>query len=116
MTDAARLADILERIDRIQRATKGGKGAFFASEVIQDAVIRNLEVIGEAAKTLSSRAQRQISGVPWREMARFRDLAIHRYGRVLADEVWAIVSGDLMRIRREISAGTAHRRDRSKPR
>ena len=103
MTDAARVADILERIDRIQRATSRGREAFFASEVIQDAVIRNLEVIGEAAKNISLRMRRNHPKVPWQGMARFRDLAIHQYGRILSEEVWGIVSKDLASIRQSLS-------------
>lgn len=105
MTDASRLVDIQERIDRILRATTGGKQAFLDSEVIQDAVVRNLEVIGEAAKHVSPRARRQLPEVPWRAMSRFRDLAIHPCGNVLADEVWAIVERDLVPIRRSIRLG-----------
>ncbi len=103
MTDEARLADILERIDRILRATAGGKGAFEGSDVIQDAVIRNLEVIGEAAKAVTAQTRRELPSVPWRAMARFRDLAIHRYGRVLSEEVWDIVVKDLPSIRHAIN-------------
>ena len=109
MTDAARLADIVERIDRIERATAEGRDAFAASEVVQDAVIRNLEVIGEAAKAISARTRRQLLEVPWREMARFRDLAIHHYGQILSEEVWVIVSRDLPRIRRAVSRFIADR-------
>lgn len=105
MTDVPKIADILERIDRIQRATGGGKGAFLASEVIQDAVIRNLEVIGEAAKGVSDSTRRHNPEVPWREMARFRDLAIHQYGRVQAEEVWDIVEDELPAIRRSLAHG-----------
>lgn len=103
MTDAPRLADILERIDRIERATKGGPGAFSASEVIQDAVVRNLEVIGEAAKHVSVTTRSRHPEVPWRAMAKFRDLAIHSYGKVLEDAVWEIVSKDLPMIKRSLS-------------
>jgi len=103
VTDATRLADILERIDRIERATVGGKEEFFGSEVIQDAVVRNLEVIGEAAKNISPATRRRHPQIPWKAMARFRDLAIHHYGHVLADEVWVIVTRDLVAIRRQLS-------------
>lgn len=109
MTDDSRLADILERIDRIMRATSGGRAALLESEVIQDAVIRNLEVIGEAAKTVGPTTRKSLAQVPWRAMARFRDLAIHHYGQVLAEEVWEIVLKDLPRIRRAISKGAASR-------
>ena len=102
MTDAPKIADILERIDRIERATGGGMDVFLASEVIQDAVVRNIEVIGEAAKNVSENTRRRYPDVPWREMARFRDLAIHQYGRVQPEEVWAIVENELHAIRRSL--------------
>jgi uncharacterized protein with HEPN domain len=109
VTDESRLADILERIDRIERATAGGRGAFLASDVIQDAVIRNLEVIGEAAKSIGPGTRKRLPGVPWRELARFRDLAIHHYGRILSDEVWEIVARDLSEIRRAVAKGATRR-------
>jgi uncharacterized protein with HEPN domain len=107
VTDAARIADILERIDRIERATEGGETAFRESEIIQDAVIRNLEVVGEATKHISATTRQRYPKIPWREMARFRDLAIHPYGRVLVDEVWEIVVRDLRPIRRALAHAKA---------
>jgi uncharacterized protein with HEPN domain len=104
MSDASRLADILERIDRIRRATRDGQPAFTSSEVVQDAVIRNLEVIGETAKHVSVRTRRRTTKVPWSEMARFRDLATHHNGQGLAEEVWTTVAKDLPVIRRAISS------------
>ena len=109
MRYAERLVDILERIDRIRRATADGRTAFFESDVLQDAVIRNLEVIGDAAKQFSAPTRRLYPKVPWREMSRFPDLAIHHYGRILDDEAWSIVEKDLGRIRRTIQAGDAAR-------
>lgn len=97
----------MERIDRILPATEGGRSAFLDSEVIQDAVVCNLEVIGEAAKGVSSTTRKGRIQVPWRAMARFRDLSILHYGRVLSEEVWEIVVNDLPRIRRVISRGAS---------
>ncbi|HEV2166146.1 MAG TPA: HepT-like ribonuclease domain-containing protein [Thermoplasmata archaeon] len=51
-SDRANLSTILERIERVRRFTKEGKADFLRSELIQDAVIRELEVIGEATKRL----------------------------------------------------------------
>jgi uncharacterized protein with HEPN domain len=107
VTDESRIADVLERVDRILRATVGGREAFRESDLIQDAVIRNLEVIGEAAKNVGPATRRRFPNVPWREMARFRDLAIHHYGRILSDEVWEIVAKDLIEIRRALAKGGA---------
>lgn len=52
------LAHILERIDRIMRYTQRGRDAYFSDAMIQDAVVRNLEVIGEAAKRIPHSYQR----------------------------------------------------------
>jgi uncharacterized protein with HEPN domain len=108
VTDESRIADILERFDRIMRATTGGRQVFRESELIQDAVIRSLEVIGEAAKHVSPATRKKLPNVPWRAMARFRDLAIHHYARILPDEVWELVVRDLVPIRRSLANGRAH--------
>jgi uncharacterized protein with HEPN domain len=102
MTDVERIADILQRIYRIERATAGGRAAYFESEVVQDAVIRNLEVIGEAAKNVGSATRKRFPRVDWKGMGRFRDLAIHHDGHVLAEEVWRVVEDDLPRLKREL--------------
>jgi uncharacterized protein with HEPN domain len=102
MSDAQRLADILERILRIERATTGGKAEFFGSEVLQDAVIRNLEVIGEAAKNVGPATRKKYPQVNWSGMGRFRDLAIHHYGGVLVEEVWKIVERELPPLKEEL--------------
>ena len=113
LSDESRIADVLERVDRIVRATVGGREAFLRSELIQDAVIRNLEVIGEAAKNVGPETRKKFPDVPWRAMARFRDLAIHPYGRILSDEVWEIVAKDLTEIRRALARGAAPRPGKS---
>jgi len=104
VTDQSRLADFLEGIDRIARATHGGEKAFRTSETIQDAAIRNLEVIGEAAKRITPHTRKRFPDVPWREMARFRDLAIQHYGKLLSEEIWRIVDDDLPRVKRTVGA------------
>jgi uncharacterized protein with HEPN domain len=89
--DQLRLSDILERIDRIIQATAGGLASFERSDVIQDAVIRNLEVIGEASAQLSAGVRRKHPEVPWRAMVGFRNLASHAYWKIEPPRIWAIV-------------------------
>lgn len=61
------LEHILEAIERVLQYTSEGKEAFEADLRTQDAVIRNLQVIGEAAKRVSAEARGRWPGVPWRE-------------------------------------------------
>jgi uncharacterized protein with HEPN domain len=74
------------------------------SPLIQDAVIRNFEVIGEAAKRVSDQFKQAHPNVPWRRVAGFRDVLIHDYLGVDLNEVWGIVERNLSDLKRKIEA------------
>ena len=94
--DMAYLLDILLMARDAQEFTKEvDKDTFLSDTMRQHAVIRCLEVIGEAAKRLSDEVQRENPDIPWSKMARMRDLLIHAYGRVDLDEVWDTVQNDM---------------------
>lgn len=94
--DSELVADILEAITRISGYTANmNYEAFLTDTKTQDAVIRNLEIIGEAAKKVSPQLRDQSSELPWRSMAGLRDRLIHDYFGVNVDIVWQIVSSDL---------------------
>jgi uncharacterized protein with HEPN domain len=76
------LINIQECIAAIESYTRDGKKAFMQTRLIQDAVIRNFEVIGEATKRLSSQTKEKYPEVPWRRIAGLRDVLIHDYLRV----------------------------------
>ena len=65
-----------------------GKDAFMSNSMMQDAVIRNFEIIGEATKRLSETVKQGNTDIPWRQMAGMRDILIHAYNHVDLDEVW----------------------------
>ncbi len=102
MSDEARLADILERLERNEEVVRHGKSEFLASWVLQEATIRNLEVIGEAAKQISSRTRGRYPDVPWKGLAAFRDFAIHQYPKLEPERVWTIASEELPPLRKRL--------------
>jgi uncharacterized protein with HEPN domain len=98
------VAHILECIDKIERFTADGRERFFQEAMVQDAVLRNLEVIGEAAKRLDDAYRAAHPGVPWRALAGLRDVLIHQYEGVDLEKVWAIVEQELPSLRGTLAA------------
>lgn len=95
-TDRDFLADIQESIRRIGAYTIGMTYEAFLMDIkTQDAVIRNLGIIGEAAKNLSEDLRTRYPEVPWRSMAGVRDRLIHHYFGVNLDIVWQIATAEL---------------------
>ncbi|MCG8354149.1 MAG: DUF86 domain-containing protein [Kiloniellales bacterium] len=93
--DRTYVLHIRDAIERIVAYTKDGKSEFLAETIVQDAVIRNLEVIGEAAKQVSEDLRAECPEVPWAKMAGLRDVLIHGYMTVDLEIVWDVVSNRL---------------------
>jgi uncharacterized protein with HEPN domain len=98
------LDDIVRAIDRILEYTADGRDAFFADSRTQDAVIRNLEVIGEAIRGVSPATRARHPAVPWKQIAGTRDRVIHGYFTVDLEIVWEIVEKELAELRRLVAA------------
>jgi uncharacterized protein with HEPN domain len=90
--DRLYLHHMLERCRRITRFIGPGRDAFMHSEELQDAVIRNVEVIGEAAKRVSTDVRARLAQLDWRAICGMRDVLIHDYIGVDLDEVWNVAS------------------------
>jgi len=102
-TDLTYLRDILDAIQAIQDFTQGYDYESFVSDrKTRDAVVRNLEVVGEAVKKLSRSIKARYPQVEWKSIAGLRDVLIHDYFGVNYVEVWAIVTEKLQPLKEEI--------------
>ena len=89
--DLVYLDHIREAIERITAYSAAGREEFFRNRMVQDAVVRNFEIIGEAVKRLSDDLKDRRPDVPWRRVAGFRNVLIHDYMNVDEEEVWNVV-------------------------
>lgn len=94
--DTVFLRHILDAINKIQEYTKGmDYEDFRASSLVQDGVIRQLEIIGEATKNLSQEIREKHPYIPWKDMAGMRDKLIHQYFGVDIAGVWDTAEQDI---------------------
>lgn len=95
---------ILLSVDRIFKFTEGQTWEDFSkSYLLQDAVIRNLEIIGEASKNVPSAYKDAHPEIEWKKMAGMRDRLIHDYMGVDIAAVWAVVTHILPELKRQLS-------------
>jgi uncharacterized protein with HEPN domain len=104
-SDDLLVLDIIESIEAIFSYTKGvTEEAFIANREKSDAVIRNIEVIGEAAGNLSLTFQEQHSEIPWHQIIGMRNRLIHGYFGISLKIIWQVVTVDLPVLHQQIAA------------
>ena len=97
------LRHIIESVCRIQEFTIGiSKEKFMKDIKLQDAVLRRIEIIGEAAKNIPLDFREKHANIPWNEMARTRDKLIHGYFGVDLELTWNIIKEDLPDLKEKI--------------
>ena len=105
------LLHALDAIDAVIEYTRDGRNAFFADRMTQDAVIRNIEILGQAVKGLSAETRAHDDSVPWRQIAGMRDKLIHEYFGVDLALAWDVVERDLPALRPKLAALQEHLTD-----
>ena len=102
--DKAYLKHILDAISNIEKFIEGvNKENFLGNIEKQYAVLRGLEIIGEATKNLSEELKKKHPNIPWKEIAGMRDKLIHQYFGVNLDLVWETIKTKLPELKTQIS-------------
>ena len=102
------LDHILQAIGRIRRYTAGTTlAAFIQDELLQDAVIRNIEILGEAAKRIETEAPQVVAEhaeIPWSALYAMRNRVAHGYWSVDLERVWMVIQRDISELEAQIRA------------
>lgn len=100
-----RIDHIKEYIDKIFHSTNDiTYEGFEENWILQAAVTRFIEIIGEASKYVPDDIKTAHSDIPWKEMAGMRDIAVHDYDDINIHEIWNIIQNDLPKLQKQIEA------------
>jgi uncharacterized protein with HEPN domain len=102
--DSVYLQHILDAAARVESYLDGVEELdFYATPLLQDGVIRCLEIIGEATKRLSDDLRERAPDVPWRDISGMRDKLVHEYHGVDLEAVWITATQDLVELQHNVS-------------
>ncbi len=101
--DRELIMDMLIACEKIIKYTKGlSYEDFRRNDMVIDAVVRNIEILGEASKNVSEELRRRYPEVEWREISRTRDKIIHFYFGVDLSIIWDIITVDIPSLRKKL--------------
>lgn len=101
--DKILLEFILEAIDRIIRYTKDGEQAFYDDPKTQDAVLRNFQTLGQAARDVSDAFRQSNPHIDWSDIIGFRNVVVHDYLGLDLPTVWSIIVDELPTLKEKIA-------------
>lgn len=103
--DTVYLRHILDAITQVQEYVAGlSQEEFSARRMVHDAVIRQIEIIGEATKNLDPQVLEAYPDVPWKQMAGMRDKLIHQYFGVDLEAVWDVAVEDIPTLKDQVAS------------
>ncbi len=103
-SERERLLDILEAIARIEKYASRGKNAFKRDELIQNWMVSQIAIIGEACRALPEEFLARYPNVPWVDIITMRNILIHRYFGIDEEAVWSVVVRDIPDLKLNIQA------------
>ncbi len=89
------LEDMLSAINRVEEYRKGGRKRFLEEGLLQDGIIRQVSIVGEAATKLPPAWKKDYPDVPWKAITAMRNILIHDYSDVNLERVWTVAATDL---------------------
>lgn len=100
--DALYLQHVLDAVGKVERYIAVGHAEFMAASHWQDAVIRQLEIIGEAVKRISPDTLGRRPDIPWRRVSGLRDFLIHEYMGVDLEAIWQVTQSNVPELRQAV--------------
>jgi len=96
------LDHVLECIDRVEQYTEKNPIRFFQSVMVQDASVRNLQIMAESTQRLSDAIKASEANIPWGKIAGFRNNLVHSYFDIDENLVWIVIEKDLPSLKQAI--------------
>jgi len=101
-SDRDRLLDILEAIARIEKYAARGKVAFLKDELIQNWMVSQIAIIGEACRALPVDFQAHYASIDWADIIAMRNILVHHYFGIDEEAVWSVVERDMPELKLNI--------------
>jgi len=93
--DQVYIEHMIECIERVERYAGKDRGLFMHSDLVQDAVVRNLQLLAESSQRLSSEAKASQPRIDWRAISGFRNVLVHDYLGLDLESIWLVVEAEL---------------------
>ena len=100
--DKERLLHILDAIQRMEKYAEKGKETFFENELIQNWMLRHLQIIGEASQHLSPSFYQSHPEISWKSIIGLRNILVHQYFDIDPELIWLVIESDLPYLKKKI--------------